>query len=602
MSNLEFEYGRSSRLLDKKYREFFIPTVLTAMATSASIIVDGIIVGNLLGSRALAAVNILLPVMMLYTIVAVLLGMGAATVISVARGRRENALADTVFTVALAGMLVLGLLLVWGQLAFREQILLGITTDPVLGALAGEYLDVLILASPLLVLVPGMVYILRTDGKVKLGSAVLITANGVNLCMDILLIRFFGMGIRGSSMATLLGYMVGLLVLLTYFRAPDRGLRLDLSILTGPAAFLRETGRIMGTGLPNALSASLMPLKILLLNRIVLQTSGQAGMAVFSVCLSCLSLVSMFIAGAAQTMSPIAGTLFGEKDHRGIGFVVRRAAWVLFLANLVILGILQMFPGAVLSLFGLTDPAEMELGIRAVRIFSLSLPGTSVSFLLLYYYMTVGQKKIATIISLLQGLVLVVPLAWLLARWRGIDGVWTAFILAEALTMAAVLAHYLLVRRRSGNRIRSILLLENPAGERERHFDLSIRNRLEDAVGLSEKIIGMLKTGGTGEGVAVKVGLVIEELVVNTIRHGYSRTRDRSIDIRVAVLENEIIIALRDDGDYFDPVRYYREGFPETPDGVIPGGIPMVHAMAKTVEYNRILGLNNTRIVVAAGI
>lgn len=141
---MEFGYNRNSSLLDNKYREFFIPTVLTAMATSMSIIVDGIIVGNLLGAHALAAVNLVMPVMIIYNTIAVFFGMGAATAISVAKGRREDAYANDVFTVSMVAMLVLGFVLMVLQVFFLDKISLLLTREAALLPLVKDYLRVLI--------------------------------------------------------------------------------------------------------------------------------------------------------------------------------------------------------------------------------------------------------------------------------------------------------------------------------------------------------------------------------------------------------------------------------------------------------------------------
>ena len=595
---MEFEYGRSSSLLDKKYKEFFMPTVLTAMATSASIIVDGIIVGNLLGSAALAAVNLSLPVVMVYNIFAVLFGMGAATVISVAKGRRENKLADEVFTVSFAAMIVLGLSLLLIQSGLIDQIALSITDDRLLFPLVRDYLSILIYASPLLVIVPGMVYELRTDGKVKLASLVLIGANAVNLILDIVYIKIFDMGIKGASLATLCGYAVGFLLFLIYFSAQDRTLKFDWAILKKPFDFMERVGKIVMTGMPSALSSSLMPFKIFFINLIVLSTAGKTGMAVFSVCISCLSLISMFISGAAQTMSPIVGTLYGEKDYRGIGFVVKRAFKILLGANVIVVGFLEISPGIALGLFGVTDPGEVAIGVQALRIFAVSLLGTSITFLLLYYYMTVGRRKIANLISMLQGFVVVIPFAWLLSKLWGINGVWAAFILAEAVTLATVFVYYLAVKRKSKQKISNMLLLEEDQDSECRSYDLSIKNRLEDAVGLSEKTIDFLQSSGLAGKSCNRVGIAIEEMVANTIRYGYKKEKENTIDIKIKVLADEIIISLRDDGDYFDPIKYHDTLKETGNEQTRLGGISMVYALAETVEYNRVLGLNNTRIVI----
>lgn len=596
---MELGYNRHSGLLDKKYREFFFPTVLTSMATSLSMVVDGIIVGNLLGASALAAVNLVTPVMMVYTTVAVSLGMGAAAAIAVAKGRRQEAYANDIFTVSLVAMLLLSAVLMVLQILFLDDISHLLTSEPVLLPLVKAYLQVLIFGTPMLVLIPGMVYCLRTDGKVKLASIILITANVVNLILDLVYIGLFDMGIGGSSLATVSGYTIGAGVLLTYVFAKDRTLSLNFKLLAKPLMVLKYTGQVLATGTPGALSTILMTLKILSINTIVLSVAGRSGMVAFSVCISCLALISMFIAGAAQAMMPILGALYGEKDDLGIRFVVRRAFQVLMIASMVVTFILELSPGTVLAVFGVRDAADLAVGIPAVRIFALSLIGTSTSYLMLYYYMTIGRRKIANAISVVQGFAVVVPAAFVLSRLMGAAGVWVAFIFAELVTIGMIALNYLYMKKKSGGKVQNILLLDTRSAGDHKILDLTIRNSIDDVVGVSEKVIAFLSQSGVETKLCNKVGMAIEEMTVNTVKYGYQQGKKNYIDIRVKILEDEIIIVLRDDGSFFDPTRYVsREKEEET---YLIGGIELVKAIAEKVEYSRVMTLNNTTITICSG-
>ena len=595
-----FGYHRNSGLLDIKFREFFIPTVLTAMANSMSIIVDGIIVGNFLGANALAAVNLVIPIQMLYTTVAVFLGMGAATVIAVAKGRREEAYANDIFTVSLVAMLVVSVVLMIVQFLFLDKISLLLTSEAVLLPLVKEFYQVLIYGTPVLVLIPGMVYCLRTDGKAKLASVVLLTANGINLLLDLVYIGLFGMGIGGAALATVSGYVIGFAVLLSYVFAKDRTLNINLKLLSKPVRALQYLERIFITGTPSASSNILMTLKMLCINTIVLNVAGSSGLVAFSVCISCLFLISMFISGAALTMAPIIGTLYGEKDFVGIRFVVKRAFQILVLASIVIIALLQFFPEAVLTLFGLTHAADLAVGVLAVRIFSVSLIGSSLTYLMLYYYMTTGRRKIANAISVVQGFAVVVPGALVLSRLMGITGVWISFVLAEAVTIMMIVVYYLYMKKKSAGRYKDILLLDNERVCDFKMLDLTIMSSIEHAVGVSEKTIEFLDKGGIEIKLCNKVGMVIEEMAVNTARYGYNQGKKKNyIDIRIKILEEEIIIVLRDDGEYFDPTKYSDSEKEEK--SYLVGGIELVNAIAKKVEYSRVLGLNNTTITIHSG-
>ncbi len=596
---MDLGYSRHSGLLDQKYRELLVPTVMTAMATSMSIVIDGIIVGNLLGANALAAVNLVTPVLMLYTTLAVLFGMGAATAIAVAKGRRQDSYANDIFTISVAAMLVTGLILMFLQMLFLDEISRLLTSEAVLLPLVREFLQVFIYGTPVLVLIPGMVYCLRIDGKVKLASYILITANLANLGLDLVYIGLLGMGISGASLATISGYAIGAGLLLVYVFANDRTLIINSQLLSQPLLALKQAWQVMVTGSPGAFSSLLLTLKLLLINTIVLSVAGSSGMVAFSVCISCLSLISMFISGSAQAMTPIAGAMYGEKDYPGIRFVFKRALQVLLVASLAIILFLEISPETVLALFGVRDTADMAVGIPAIRLFAISLPGTSISYIMLYYYMTTEKKTIANAISVVQGFAVVVPAAYILSRLMGAAGVWLAFILAELVTLAMILVYYLYLQKKSGGRYHDLLLLDTESISNCRMLDMTISNSIDEAVGVSEKIIAFLGQSGVEARLCNKVGVAIEEMAVNIAKYGYQAGNKNYIDIRLKILPEEIVIVLRDDGGFFNPTQYLSREKEEEPYKM--GGIELVRAIAQKVEYSRVLGFNNTMITIQAG-
>ena len=587
---MENQFIRNGKLLDKKYREFFIPTVLMAMANTMSIVVDGIIVGNMENATALAAVNLMMPVMMIYMMFAGLLGIGAATNISIAKGRRENEEANENFTATVFLITLLSLLFTIVQFYFLDEISSLLTRDEELLPLVKEYFGTLIFATPALMLIPGLGYCLRADGKAKLASSILIVANIINLLLDVVYMGPLEMGISGSSLATLSGYYIGLFMLLIYAFSKDRTLKFRVNLLSNFKLLLKRTENIISVGMPSAMSSILMTLKLLCINTIVIAVSGSSGMIAFSVCIACLSIISMFISGAAQTMMPIVGMLYGEEDYKGIVFVIKRAFKVLMWSNLAILIILEMAPQIILAAFGITQAQDVIIGVNAIRIFAISLVGTSVSYLMLYYYTVMKKKKIASLISLVQGFAVVVPTAYILSKLIGLQGVWLAFSVAEIATMLLIFINFIVEKKKSN--VENVLLL-NVSNLEFSVLDFTIRTCVQDAVDISEKIIKFLQENNIDPKLCYKVGLAVEEMAVNTIKYGYKKEGESHIDIRVKVDENEIVLVLRDDGQHFNPTQHTNN---KGEQSYILGGIAIIQAFIGDIKYANVLGMNTTTI------
>lgn len=545
MNNTNQTATRNSTLLDRKYWEFFIPTILMAMTLTMSIVVDSIIVGNMLGADALAAVNLVMPLIMTYNTVAVCLGLGAATLISVAKGRRDPDYANTVFTTVLFFLALIGLFLLACQVIFIDGINQLLTREPSLRPLVKSYVQVLMYGTPLIVIVPGLAYCLRVDGQVKLASTVLIVSNLVNLALDLVYMGPFNMGIAGSSLATVSGYLIGALCLLPYALSKTRTLYFVPAALTRIAELMSQLGTIVKTGFPAAMGSILITFKILSINHIVLAVADKSGMIAFSVCISCLSFVSMFISGAAQAMTPIVGVLYGEKDYLGVRFVVRRAFITLMIASIAATLLLEIFPAQILEIFGVRDASDIALGIPAIRIFSLSLIGTSTTFLSMYYYMTIGRTKLSTAIAVVQGAA-VVPIALVLSSVMDISGVWIAFSLAEIVTLLMVTVCYLSLRRKSSRKYQSPLLLDQEELPKGPRLETTATGECieETMYGLDEFIASL---GGRFD-IPASAQKVIGDSMAVSLKHLIGQERDGCVDIKLDVFEDNIIITMRNEG------------------------------------------------------
>lgn len=122
---------RTGQLINKKYMEYFIPTVMTALANNLAIMVDGTIVGNILGGNALAAINLLSPVTQLYFALSILFGLGSSTIIARMKGENgsDQKSCNQVFTITLLSVLILSVVLMMGQLLFIDQLVVKMTTN-----------------------------------------------------------------------------------------------------------------------------------------------------------------------------------------------------------------------------------------------------------------------------------------------------------------------------------------------------------------------------------------------------------------------------------------------------------------------------------------
>lgn len=568
------ELIRNSKIIDKKYREFFLPTVLTAISSSLILIVDGIIVSNMLGTNELAAVNCCLPVQQIFTTVATLLGLGSSVAISIARGRRESQKADQLFTVVMLMFVAVSLILLLPQAYAPAFFCRMLTKDEILYPFVYDYYSVFLWSAPFCIFMQIMDRIIRAEGKPRLASGITIMANVINLILDVVFMGPLKMGIKGAALASVIGFGVGSVVFLCNFLFGKKTLHFSCQNLWSRGY------EIIKTGSPAAMGVGLVAVKIFCLNKIVTTTAGNNGMIAFSVCLAALSIISMFISGAAQTMMPILGIYYGEKDFTGVRMVLKRAFRILMICAVVVLIVLETAPGVLLAIYQVTSPEEVAVAIPALRIYATSLIGVSVSFLMIYYYMTIEKQRLANIISVVNGLLVIVPCAYILSKVVGINGVWLAFPITELVTSFII---WLMAKGKISNVYQ--IKEEEPS-----ILDTSLSGKEEVGAEASKQVMSFLKKYGIDGNTANKIGIAIEELTENICR--YSGQKQVHIDLRLREDAERLMLSFCDDGPEFDPTIYQ----PEEKEKFAIDNIMMLKAVSKGIEYQRVIGLNKTTV------
>ncbi|MGN0668951.1 MAG: MATE family efflux transporter [Oscillospiraceae bacterium] len=574
--------GRTSATINKKYTEYLLPTVLTAMATNIANIVDSMMAGNLLGVDALSAISILSPISQLYFALTVMFGLGASSVIAVAKGKNDAQKANRIFTAELFVLGALCVILIAVQLIFADGICsLLITGDDTVHALVYDYYIPFIIGTPLQLFLLCAIYIVRADNRPRFSSNIIIIANVVNLAMDYVFMGVLDMGIKGSSWATVTGNLVGFIILMTHFISGKSTVRFDFSVLKKPREFFGIIGEFLTVGLSGALGTMLITVKLFFLNTVILDIGGTDGMIAYSVCRPCQILISMFITGASQTMILLTSVCLGEKDYDGIRYAFRRAFSVLAVASAVITLGLCAFPEPFIKLFGVTLESDIANAIPAMQINALSLPFLALSFLLLYYYMSTKRKALSTTIAVLNGIGLQIPASLILGNLFGLIGIWWSFVAAQVGTVVVVYIITLVIRKKSKGKYKNFYLLDT--NDNDEITSISFKSTKDNASAIPMYLELFLESHGIEKNKANRVAVAIEGFL-GTLAQRSENKKDADIDIRIMSGDDEIIISIRSNGKLFN--------FTETDTDEEMSDISVVKAISKSVEYSSVLGFN----------
>ena len=571
---------RNVALVRKKYLEYLGSTLAYSLSLYVANIVDAILVGQLMGPMPLTAINLTMPVVYVKNIILMLFVNGGSIVAAQYLGERRKADVNKVFTLSFLGCIAadLALLLIGSALSGSLAELLtlnGSGRDYVLA-----YLIPLFAAGPVQAATNGASAFVRLDGRHTLAAALPMVSNTINLICDYVFIRFFHWGIAGAGWATVTGYACGMLLLIPYFLDNTRSLHL----VPVKAADLKLLPHCFRVGLPMALIQGGNVLRNFIINSVVLSHLGDVGSQVLSVCNNALFYAIMFAEGVATAMSSICGTLFGEKDMRAVRSLLKRSLLLSGAICVALFLLLELFPVQFGQFYNITEPETQAMLSRYLRIFAIYLPFLAPVFVLRSFYQATKHTNEATVISMLEGAIVTIPVFLVLSA-LSTDLMWMGNCLGALISLAIVMIGMQKRARREG--ADSFLMLRETDIGHSHEFSLDAS--LDGAENASRETISFLRGCGVSEKVANAMGVAAEELCVN-VAHYAGVPPQEQIDAFLRVLDDRVLLKVRDSGVPFNPTEFIGE------TGEHITGLALIRAMGCQIEYDRIIGFNTTII------
>jgi len=575
---------RKGKLINEKLRENLITTFIMVGSVNIAAIIDRIMVGNMLNDTDLAALNLTGPVICCINVLFGFFATGGNALAMNLKAKRDQKGADLSFTIAIIGGMVAMAILATVGVIFRDPLTYVLCSgDQTLFKSVGDYLFPLLFLGVFAVAMQGTCTFVRADGFKKLAIVTPLVANSVNLLLDYILMGPLKLGITGAGWATNLGYVVSLFFLIPYFMSPKRSVHFTMPT----SRFFPLVWETIHTGLASGLFYLCMTLQTFVMNAVILSLGGTVGATVQVVCISANSLAGIFTSGTAQTMLPISSALYGEKDYRGqrqlmkIGFLVMEGFC------LAIMVIFLLVPRQIGALFGVSSPEAGEMLDVALRLFSLSLPLTGAQECLRVCLQSTDRKNAASALTMAAGTICYIPVL-LLLRPTGPMWVWLTAPIAPLIAITGCLV-ILYFYQKFKNIKGSVLIPE--AEEEVCAYDFSISNNIGEAVEASKHVIDILRENDVDETICNRMGMAAEELCTNIAKYAYGDRKD-DVDIFLRIYMSAVVLRIRDNGEMFNPTEFIDESGREVK------GLEVLRAILTRMEYNQVLGFNNTIITV----
>jgi putative MATE family efflux protein len=385
-------------------------------------VVDSIFVGHGVGEIGLVAVSIAFPLMLILMAVGMLVGVGAAALVSIRLGEKDKAGAELILGNALSMIIVFVVVTTLAVLSYLDPILIKLGATPEVLPYARDFTSIIMLGSVFMHVSFGLNNIIRAQGDPATALKTMLIAALLNIVLNPLFIFGLNMGIKGSAWATVLAQAVSTVWVLTYFfrgigtlqlKKCYLAIRVDIVIAItkiGLAPFLMQIGT---------------SLVMVIFNFSLLEHGGVLAVAAFGIINRVFILMLMPILGISQGAQPIIGYNYGAGKYRRVVETIKLAtAAATAVCILGFIGV-QIFDEQIIRLFN-NNPELIQLGSTGLRIFLIMLPLIGFQLISANYFQAVGKAGYSIILNLLRQIIILIPMVYVLPQFLGLTGIWLA--------------------------------------------------------------------------------------------------------------------------------------------------------------------------------
>jgi putative MATE family efflux protein len=415
--------------------QYALPAIIAMTASSLYNIIDRVFIGQVVGPMAISGLAITFPFMNLSAAFGAAVGVGASTAISVKLGQRDYQTALKLLGNTVTLNLLVGLVFAIVCLSFLDPILLffGASTQTI--SYARDFMQVILAGNIITHMYFGMNAVLRSAGKPRQAMYSTIFTVAMNILLDVVFIFWWGWGIRGAALATIISQSLALIYQMNLLSDKSEILHLKRGTYGLKADLVRN---IIGIGISPFLMNVCASIVVIFMNNQFVKYGGDLSVGSYGIANAIGTVFIMFIMGLNQGVQPIAGYNYGSRQTDRLMRVLKLAIIVATCIMTVGWLIAMLIPDYCARLFT-TDDTLIQLSVKAIRINMLVFPVIGFQMVVSNIFQCIGKVKISIFLSLSRQLLFLLPLLAVLPTFFGVDGVWYS-LPASDMTAAIVAA------------------------------------------------------------------------------------------------------------------------------------------------------------------
>lgn len=422
-------------------KKFALPAIIAMTASSLYNMVDSIFIGHGVGAYAISGIAVTFPLMNLASALGMLVGVGASTMISVLLGQKNYTVANRVLGNVVSLGAIIGISFTIVTLLFLDPILYFFGASENTITYARDYMQIILAGNVVTHTYLGLNNLLRATGEPKKAMGATLFTVVFNTILDPIFIFWFGMGVKGAAVATILAQTFALAWIIYEFNRKDRLVRFEHGIFSIDTRIARDS---LAIGMAPFLMNTAACMIVIVLNKQMMRFGGDLAIGAYGIVNRISFLFIMIVLGLNQGMQPIAGYNYGARNYTRVREVFRKTVkyGIIVMTAGFVIGLL--IPKVAVSVFT-TDTELIRLSAIGLSITVLMFPADGFQIVTSNFFQSMGMAGKAIVLSLSRQIIFLLPCIFLLPHMFAeapIYGVWASFPVSDLL--ATVLAAVML--------------------------------------------------------------------------------------------------------------------------------------------------------------
>lgn len=571
------ELKQNEQFLKKAYNKALIPCILSVLSGNINILADGILVGQRLGTPALAAINFSLPVYLVLCIAGSFVVSGTAIRASEAIGKNRLDQAQNLYRMSIFWCAAVSAIITIFGLLFLKPLSLLLCSDESVMPLVAEYSGVTIAGALPKILIYIPFWFLRLDGRNGQVTLMMLIMGVGNVALDVLFLYAFDMGVFGAALASVISTAAACVLGFVKLCDKKSGFKFGFRVKSEGVKF----SEIAKAGSPSAVNNLFQTLRVSIINMLLLRYCGSDTVAAFTAVNCIAAFEESVTSGVPQAAAAMLGIYNGEHDNESARMLMARQLKSGIPYSLLFSAIIILGADLISMAYALNTPLRF-----AFICMSLGMIPALINCVLSSYYNVSGRTLWANAIIFLR--VFVMSCASLFALLYFGQSPWLFLFFGEILTL---LFWFIATGISHKNRSR-FLLLDNSLEKSGNVINFSVNGNAEDICGASGRITDFCADNGMSPKQTMRISLALEEIMTLIADKNGGAVE---FDLRVYSLQGVIGIRIRYGGNDFNPLAYAdndEEYF----------GIRLIESMCEQTMYQRTFGTNTVQIFVEGGI